>query len=437
MKPRIFLALLLLAVSTQILAQQIEYDFVKGTYNDHEKLRYDGTTSFRIINFNTFKYKAQIKATKWEFQTSPPDEFKSAFRLKTTTEAAIEQSSRAVEMMSDLKAKNTTTALDDSLDKLVAACTEYLLTLREVEKKVIFYDKLITLTQQERLTHDTLLKATTKLTAEYSKSDYWSYNKFEKAYQKAVKAYVGAKAKAIKESKALETKDIAAAESILLENYKKLEEVINQLDIFLHKLQKQIEDPNSFIVQSYPLQSDADEVTFGVKIAKVDETAFPEATSFTKTLPTYGGFRTDFSVGPSFSFGDNSLNETAYLDTNSTSVKYRKGGSSFRPGIMAMMHLTSRSAGYSSMGLSFGIGAGFESLTNINTSFALGLTWVLGRLNKIFVTGGLVYQQVSRPIEGTPNSIKKGTAFNASSYTENVYRSAPFLSISYAIGSRK
>lgn len=255
-------------------------------------------------------------------------------------------------------------------------------------------------------------------------------------YIAAEKSYSLAEQASSKKGLIKEETAITNAANAIEENYKKLKEIMTQIDEKVQKLAKEINNSENFMICSYPTQVDSDEIEFKVKIAKKGE-SLPENPSFTKKVNTYGGLRFDFSVGPVFTFGKKVNDEISYLANDSSSVKFRKAGNMTKPSAMAMMHITQRSGGICSFGGMFGVGVGLQSLTNISANFVAGVTAAFGRKDKLFLSAGYMMQQISCRKEGVNTNFTKGSAFDSAIYTERVYKAAPFVSISYAIGKRQ
>lgn len=444
MKHLIFLGVIFLVTLYSCLSQSqktdslktIEYDFSAGKYtsNSLQKVRYNSDASLKILNINRFKYKADIKAKTWSIVTDIPDAIKAAFQLKINSDSATKNTDKAVGLMSKIVAQSRTADdLQIALDSLEIECKMYQKSIHLIQEKLAEYSLLLTLTQLDLNTQKSFLDAALPIIESILNKGV--YNKFENNYNNALNAYSKAKRKASEHNKRDDLKNIEDAEAILKTNYKTLEEVTASLKDGTNKINILANRSESFQIQSFPIQVDGDEVSFDVIITDKDQTEKP---TFSKSLNTFGGLRTDFSVGPLISFGKNIKDDIAYLDSkDSVSIKYRSENTTIKPSIMAMMHLTGRSAGSFTIGGMLGIGVGFKDLTTLNTNYTLGLSAVFGRLQKVFVSTGIVFQQVKRQKEGVAEKVKKGTTIDSNSFTESVYRSSPFLAVTYNIGKRK
>jgi hypothetical protein len=210
-------------------------------------------------------------------------------------------------------------------------------------------------------------------------------------------------------------------------------------------LQQAMEEENSFTVVSPPIQVDGDYSAFTIKATPArasDLMNYTADKTFPVELPTKGGSKVDFSVGPTISFGKNALDRKYYLEPilneDTVILLERKNNNDIAPGLAAMMHFYARSGMTTSWGGLFGIGAGFHSADNVDVNIYAGLSLIVGKRQKIMLNTGVSYLRVDRlkSSEFTLGNKYASSQISLDKTIEKVYKPSLFLSISYNITNR-
>lgn len=240
--------------------------------------------------------------------------------------------------------------------------------------------------------------------------------KLEKEYKKIYDAYLG-----------LKQDDILTSYSQVLYLYNELQ------------------NKSNFTAKAPPVQANGDFVNYEVTItpAKTHELgAYKNEMTFEFDVPVKGGLKVDFSVGPIFAFGDGALDEKFYFEKtdieNTGVLKKRDNNNLLNPGIAAMMHYYKRSGKNYSWGGLFGVGAGFQTIEDINLSFYGGLSYVMGKEQKIMLNTGVAFINVDRLKNGEFNidTTYDTNTVSINDLTEKVFKSSFFISLSYSLASR-
>ena len=210
-------------------------------------------------------------------------------------------------------------------------------------------------------------------------------------------------------------------------------------------LYEELQNENNFKAIAPPVQADGDFVSYEVKITPARTNtlgAFKSPRSWKFDVPVEGGLKVDFSVGPVFALGDGALDEKYYFeqtaDANMGILKERDNNNVLNPGVAAMMHFYKRSGKKMSWGGLFGVGAGFQTIDDVNLSFYGGVSFVLGKEQKIMLNTGLVFMNVERLKDDEfETDITYDTSMvSLNDVTEKVFKGSFFISISYNLASR-
>lgn len=494
MKKRSFSLACLLIISLVGLAQntQLVYDFNAGRFvnNDYCKdgkplpLRSGAFVVLKIINVNTFRWKVEMDGRSVNYVTQIPSELQVIFRQPDPasntkkTEESLGEIGKDVAAMKgialEVKLANqqdpnpspVAKELEKSMKSLVEACDEYLLLSQKMANIKFRKVELIGIAKQKWASHKKLEeKLPTPFSVVQMKDDYNAfisfYAKAEAAYQKALNAVKLQQTekenntklasppanattdfqKATAQSKAIEeaSEGVEAAHAALSENnfLRLIEEVMILQDALANKAY--------FEVCSAPIQMNGDAVEFEVKTTPVqtsDLMPFEPAKSFPVEVPVKDGLKVDFSVGPTFSFGNNARDEKYYTEPipgkDSVILLQRDNNNAINPGIAAMMHFYKRSGKSIAFGGMFGIGAGFQSLNDAKLSFYLGASLVLGKQEKIMISTGASYLNVAmlKNKQYVPNNHYATSDMDLGNITEKVFKPSFFISISYNLTNR-
>ena len=210
-------------------------------------------------------------------------------------------------------------------------------------------------------------------------------------------------------------------------------------------LRSELLNPQNFIVNSPPIQADGDFINFSGTITPTDANtlaAHRSPSHFNYDIPVYGGWKADFSVGPTFSFGSGAKDEKFFLAPSETDgnviLKERKNNNALSPGLAAMIHVYKRSGRNFTYGGMLGVGAGFQSTDDADVSFYLGLTSVVGKSQKIMISSGISFLKVDRL---KTEQYKVGDEYlssdiNLTDITEKVIKGSFFIAVSFNLTNR-
>ena len=343
---------------------------------------------------------------------------------------------------------------------LTNACDKYTKIARIVAKVKFLKTDLVNISKGEYKDHDAMKIEIANLTTKTFNDSSFPfsgdkaqlvsiYNAFITSYEDAEKLYE----KAIETARETGTgKDAAAVKTAL----DKLEEGHNKIneDGFLSLIEdtailyQAMINSSSFDVISAPIQMDGDFVHFDVNISTDQINTlqnYVTGKAFPIDIPAKGGWKADFSVGPVFSLGSNAIDDRFYLkqisQTTSDSINGRlvksNNSSVVFPAVAAMFHAYKRSGKQFNWGIMMGVGAGFKSTSDINASYYIGPTFVLGKQQKTMFSFGASFLPVdrlkSKYTEGAPYKI---SSFNTSDVTEKTILSSFFFGISYNLTNR-
>ncbi|MGV3465064.1 MAG: hypothetical protein ACO1OT_07210, partial [Heyndrickxia sp.] len=239
--------------------------------------------------------------------------------------------------------------------------------------------------------------------------------------------------------------------STSLEYIEEADELIDQellvgLYTDVEYLFNELSNPNNFKVTSPPVQMDGDLVRFSVNIIPTPSKtlgAYKNPVVFNFEVPTKGGLKVDFSVGPIISFGKNARDEKFFLKEgvnklDTVILRQRDNNNAISPSIGALMHFYPRTGKYNGWGGLFGVGAGFQTIEDIDLSIFAGLSYVIGKKQKLMLNTGVSYLRVDR-LKDVEFVVDKEYSVNKialANVTEKVFKPSFFLSISYNLSNR-
>jgi DNA-directed RNA polymerase subunit L len=482
------LTLLIMTCLCQALqAQIITYDYAARKYMSDQSCCLTSccnTVSYELKNINTFAQKVKINRATISLTTDVPAEMVALFRIssasakdltntndqvnemkkldsavKTVITAIVAPAASTIPLTTGNKPKtNPPTSvitkkdsvraaalqvLKNTIDKLVNDCEDYYDKAQNIKNALALEKRLLESMKDKSLDNETKMRdalrdkkidATTiaRLKAEFDEFET-AYDSVYVQYGRAVRAAQAA-GETDKEARIKNAQDqITKAYEALEDEYHITLEKIN--DLF-----GKAANPASYTVWSLPLKfegqaSDADELEF---LIQVDED------TFTDTFRVGGGgLKVDYSTGlvANFISDDQYFFETTPQATTATGPTLRQrqkgdGQNIITPGVAAMMHVYRRTCDNLTVGGMFGLNAGFKELTDINLSFLAGASLVLGRSQKIMLSGGLSISKVSR-LKDPQYAIN--TAYKdvkIEDVTERVLRPSWFVALSFALTKR-
>jgi len=460
---------LLLFLLGSHLNAQIVYDFSKGQFA--EKITPVKTGEFvvlKINNVNTFRYKVEIEGKSINYVTPVPSELQTLFRLQdqVTTQQKTNDALKDIQAAQQLVQQNGDDVnkkfrgvsdspqtdvdkkkdeLRDALDKLVEATREYAEIAQNIASVKFKRIELINIAKQK---WESFSQMDEKLGGFLSESEMrTSYNGFIAYYAKIESLFQEAESKVLLVNDADIKKNVHASladarkkmekghENITEENFLKL---IG--DVLL--LQAALKNPENFNVVSPPIQVDGDFVYFKVKVTPVqtnDLLPYESAKAFSIEVPAKGGWKSDFSVGPAISFGKNAKDELYFTQTtlkkDTLTLKSRANNNAISPAMAAMMHFYPRNGKNATFSFLFGVGAGFQTINDLNLSLYGGAGTVLGKRQKIMVNVGLSYFRVNRlkTDQFEYNKDYPSDQLISNNAVEKVFKQSFFFSISYNI----
>ncbi len=478
MKTRI--VLLLGFMFMNLLAHsQITYDFNRPSKLDKVKpVEVTNTVVFKVKNINTFRYQVLLQGRSIDYVTQVPSELQMIFRLpkqeldqdSDNTQKGVAAAQAAEKLMSQEAAKAAenlanppavmTASEKEGLEKykdlmaeLSATCRDYAKSFEKIAELKFHRIKLINLSKGRWKNHAELVNnMPADLTETAMKK---AYVEFVKLYVKVEVLYKKAQKEAKITSNKADKEAIDEAYEAIDGGYDGIEEtaVLSLIDDII-TLQTELRKSEYFTVNSPPIQMDGDFVEFDVSItpAKVNNLLpYEPATGFKIQVPTKGGWRADFSIGPTISFGNGARHEKFFLDssvgpaTDNDPTTFGDTGvlrqtsppDAIRAGTAAMIHVYRRSGNEANFGWMFGVGAGFESFDDVDLSLYTGPTLVVGKREKFMISSGVSFHRVDRlrgglELEATYNAAD----IDLDNLTDKILRPSFFIGLSYAIGSR-
>lgn len=452
MKPHLLIFLVTFLVSDVYC--QIVYDFPNGRFVDDKVLpvKHGQFVYLKIRDINTFRYKVQITGKNIEYVTPIPSELQTVFRLQSTSGAATAAASAsseaeaetasAISKMEALEGATPSGNLKTTLQELITACNDYLTSLRDVSSIKFHRMILIGLSKQHWRNHSELAaNLPVALDREQMRQQFID---FSAAYERVKRLYE------VADTQAGSPADKALVQSALkqvIDGYEKAEDddflkLIEDVTV----LQGALANSRHFEVNAAPTQMDGDFVALNVKIEPTPTNSlmpFDFAREIPMEIPCQGGWKADFSVGPTFSFGSGSRDEDYLLqpvttDSSLVTIQNITNSSTTRPGLAAMIHAYPRTGKGWAVGAMMGVGAGFQSANDADISYYLGGSVVLGKRQKIMFSAGWSFIPVDRlKSPYNVNDTEYPSAdIEVSDLTDKTIRASGFISISYNLTNR-
>lgn len=435
---------------------------------------YGSFAIFEIKNINRFLFKVEIEGKKISLQTPVPTELQRLFRLdqkqidelQGTQNEKVEEAKAAIEEkkkeMEQLSGKPELVAVQNDIKEVVEKCEEYLKLIDKIAVSLselkIARRSLIVLSQQDIGFNEmsaklsTITVPNTASIEQTYKTFVTSYTRLEQLYEKAEKKVKSSPIDPAVAFTAAVRKNAEEQVHDALKSIEKNYEVIADEDLLnliedVMQLSEGLGNPKNFVVTSPPVQMLDDIASYQVSIHPSATRSFGvyrTTLSFDFDVPTQGGLKVDFSVGPIISFGNNAKDDKYYFDPSvnpeKSSLKKLDNNNFITPSLAAFMHFYRRSGRTGSFGGLFGVGAGFESIDAINLNYIFGGSWVLGKSEKVMLNTGVSIFKVSR-LKTDQYKVDSNTTYDPSKVsisdvTEKVFKPSFFLSISYNLTRR-
>lgn len=422
---------------------------------------------FEIEDINRFLFQVTIAGETIDLQTEMSDEMRAIFRIPKSEEAkqtsndvaeqALEDANTAVEKMKIEKENGIITTKNFSKDKadkltttitdVIKECNKYIVELEKVSDHIgklkINKIDLVNLAKQDVSFAEMERRVSRIAIPSNPEIDYVN---FETEYKKVKLLYNKAKEEA-KDADDPTPNNIENALTLIEKSYKDIE---GENFLLLYKdvryLSAELKNKKNFTITAPPVQMVDDFVNYVVTITPVNTNTLAPYTSkmeFSFDIPSNSGLEVDFSVGPTVSLGKNAKDEKYFLEPSTTTVgnsilRQRDNNNSGTPGLAAMMHFYDRAAKETAFGGLFGVGAGFQTIDDIDLSFYLGGSVLLGKKQKVMLNAGLSFLRVDRlkNKEFVVGNEYTTLNFDVNNVVEKVFKSSFFISLSYNITKR-
>ena len=348
-----------------------------------------------------------------------------------------------------------------SLKELVAICKKYSEKSGQLSKNIFelksIRRKLISISQMDK-SYSAVKLSLDEITLPYSESIKSDYSDLKSLYAKVEAAYNDAESKTGTAANKIENIYKVSSSNSTVEKINTAKDEIEKADELIDEeailglleevdyLYQELSNKNNFIVVAPPVQMDGDFVTYSVTITpSTTRILGPNRNPmhFKFDIPASGGLKVDFSVGPVISFGKNSKDEKYFLETiptfpDSVKIKKQDNNNVISPGIAALMHLYFRSEKKYQLGGLFGVGAGFQSISDINLSLFTGVSLVMGKREKVMLSLGASWLKVDRLKNNEFNESSNYAASKISlgNITEKVFKVSGFFSVSYNLTNK-
>lgn len=379
---------------------------------------------------------------------------KDRAKAKTTAEQMAKEANKELETarieLEEAKALvESREELDAVLREIVKQCSEYLELSKIVATEIFelkrIRNKLVTIAQLDESFGEINGRIPDAGTPSPGiKDNYFRlkelYQKLEALYESAATAAeAGTASKVQKDRIAKSSGKIEKADQLIDEEA--LLGLLNDVDFLLAELTNK----NNFIAVAPPVQMDGDFVNYTVSITPTSTRALAAHRSpmeFRFDVPTRGGLKVDFSVGPVVSFGRGSRDFKYYRELDATGEKFMlkrlDNRNDISPSLAALMHFYPRTGRNAAFGGLFGVGAGFQTISDVNLSLFTGVSYVLGKRQKIMISGGLSYLRLDRlkTDQYSVGGIYEEASVRLEDVTEKVFKASPFLSITYNLTNR-
>lgn len=441
--------------------------------------------TFKIEGINKFLYEVTLEGKKIELETPIPSELQALFRLSKEELATTATTNEVTEIIEDVgnvekrlktfielktgdfdytlnqKSNLLTPALTASdkflleeqindiqerladLEKFKRGIEKFLLLIKELENE-FFKLKLTRIELVVLAQKDISFKEMKKLVNKIDKPGRVNllHNDLVNIFKELKNNYQ----EILKNTNETEKVAVNALFKKLEGSFSTLDEA-SALSLYseVNFLYSELKNENNFRVISPPTQADGDIVNYEVTITPSQTNSLGpnrNPMTFDFDVPVRGGLKVDFSVGPVLSFGNGAKDEKYFLETTDTQdisvLRQRDNNNSINPGIGAFMHFYKRSGTNTSFGGLFGVGAGFQSVEDINLSFYTGVSLVMGKSQKIMLNTGISFLNVERlkEEEFKVSNEYQTSNFDLGNITERVFKPSFFLSITYNLTNR-
>lgn len=419
---------------------------------------------FEIEDINKFLFQVTIAGETIDLQTEMSDEMRAIFRIPKSEEAKQTSNDVAEKALEDANGgknemealliklnKSTTTAevvqLRSTVTNVINECDKYIVELEKISDHIgklkINKIDLVNLAKQD-LSFAEMDRRVSRISI--PSNPEIDYINFETEYKKVKLLYNKAKEEA---KNATDSTDVKINNALTLIE-KSYDDIEGENFLLLYKdvryLSAELRNKKNFTVTAPPVQMVDDFVNYVVTITPVNTNTLAPYTSkmeFSFDIPSNSGLEVDFSVGPTVSLGKNAKDEKYFLEPSTTTVgnsilRQRDNNNSGTPGLAAMMHFYDRAAKETAFGGLFGVGAGFQTIDDIDLSFYLGGSVLLGKKQKVMLNAGLSFLRVDRlkNKEFVVGNEYTTLNFDVNNVVEKVFKSSFFISLSYNITKR-
>lgn len=436
--------------------------------NDNDKLQngvdYGTFSSFMIKDINLFLWKVTISGNRVDLETPIPTELQVLFRLPSkqlaattnneevaTAVAETETQAEKLEAIMNKKVSlnktrgiKTEDELETALLKLSDESKTYLrktqIVSNDIQQTKQARVGLINLAQRDLSRKEMVAEVEgIDIPADLSgdlKAMFDAYKKVQAAYDKVLKFDLNDEVE----------EGVRKAMTSIDQALKTIEDEYPSIlygDVTF--LAAELKNKKNFEAIAPPVQADGDFVNYKVTIVPTQTNtlgAHKSSKSFDFDIPVRGGWKTDFSVGPTFSLGGNAKDEKYFFEPGTVEgnaiLKKRDNNNDLSPGLAAMMHFYKRSGNDISWGGMLGVGAGFQSVEDVDVSFFTGLSCILGKKQKIMLSAGASFLKVERlkTKEYKTDSEYVMADVTLNDITEKVFRTSFFMSLSYNLTNR-
>lgn len=442
-------------------------DFKNSVQNTDvvNSVKWGSLTVFQIKDINKFLYKVTIAGRSFELQTPMPSELQTLFRQTQSDRQKSETNAKAKEAVTQAEAaadkanklqenvRNDRVAHGEAIDPLEQALDEvkrkfqaYLAAVRQASMDILSLkrsrNQLISIAQKD-MSFASIATEVSGVNWPISNIES-NYTDVKDRYQETLLEVANAKSLAADDQSKLVI--VTAIENNLKTAQTLIDEeaLLSMVDD-INYLYTELTNESNFTVVAPPVQMDGDIVSYEITVTPTATRSlapYRNPMKFTFDVPAQGGTKVDFSVGPAVSFGKDAKDEKYYLEETPNSdeviLRRRANNNVIIPSLGAFMHVYRRSAKWAAIGGMFGIGVGFQSTSEVNANLFLGLTAVLGKQQKVMLSGGASYLKVDRIkseqyVEGNNYD---ATKINLADVTERVYKPSGFISISYNLSNR-
>lgn len=421
---------------------------IQGSAGEVERLALSTTNAVQVsvANLQAAQRKLSI-VSRMKFVIEKTINSKKAIKKAVTKKEkdslatfSRQEEEHAEELDQLRKVVDEASPFDEAMKELRASVNRFLDVTKRVAAIKFRRIELINLSKNDWSTHQQLLD---HLPAPLSKSQMQrDFQDFGSVYHEVLSDAAAAQALA----NDVQAVQVKAAKDQVQAGYDKITEdgllkIIEDVVV----LQQSLDDPATFSVVSPPIQIGGDVVAFTIKGTPVkanDLSRIIQERSFPVEIPSKGGLKVDFSVGPTVSFGKHSRDEKFFLEESSKAdtvlLSQRDNNNSVSPGLAAMMHFYSRTGKELAFGGMLGVGAGFQSVGDPNFCLYGGVSLVMGKAQKIILSSGVSFLRVDRLKSQEFETGKEYATAKVSlgDVTEKVFRPSLFFSISYNITNR-